>query len=222
MSANGQHDRGDGERVLHWPGRVLTAGDLRTSLNGHREVLLAPGTLVTPLAADELKANGIRIVRETPVPSPKPAAMESGLWGYAEERPHPLVQSAVQSLQRERLPLRPLQPEGKAADCLWARAVAECVAHGECRGGVVFCQDPALVCCVANKVAGLRAAAANTVAQATRATLTLGANLLVVEMPGRTFFEVRQILRTLCACGGPDCPPGVACTLRELDGHAHR
>jgi hypothetical protein len=39
-------------------------------------------------------------------------------------------------------------------------------------------------------------------------------------MPGRTFFEIRQILRTLI--GTRLCPEGVACTLRELDGHAHR
>jgi hypothetical protein len=56
---------------------------------------------------------------------------------------------------------------------------------------------------------------------AARATLSLAANLLAVEMPGRTFFEVRQILRTLIAAPGA-CPGGVACTLRELDGHAHR
>ena len=93
--------------------------------------------------------------------------------------------------------------------------------RGDCLGGVIFCGDPGLVCCVANKLAGLRAVPVATVAQAARATLTLGANLLVVEMPGRTFFEVRQVLRTLCEAAG-GCPDGVACTLRELDGHAHR
>jgi hypothetical protein len=75
---------------------------------------------------------------------------------------------------------------------------------------------------VANKVAGLRAVTAVTVGQAARATRTLGANLIAVEMPGRTFFEVRQILRTLCTSALPACPDGVACTLQELDGHAHR
>ena len=77
-----------------------------------------------------------------------------------------------------------------------------------------------LVCCVANKVPGLRAAAVTTVAQAARATHSLGANLLAVEMPGRTYFEVRQILRAVCGAGA--CPDTVAGTLRELDGHAHR
>jgi ribose 5-phosphate isomerase RpiB len=95
------------------------------------------------------------------------------------------------------------------------------VARGECSGGVLFCADPGLACCVANKVPGLRAVAVASVAQAARATLTLAANLLVVEMPGRTFFEIRQILRTLAECTR-DCPDGVACTLREMESHANR
>ena len=78
------------------------------------------------------------------------------------------------------------------------------------------------MCCVANKVPGLRAVAVTTVSQAARATLTLGANLVAVEMPSRTFFEMRQILGALCRITEPVCPPGVACTLQELDGHAHR
>jgi hypothetical protein len=141
--------------------------------------------------------------------------------GYGTDRPHVLVECAVQALRREGLALRELPKAGESLPCRWARALAECVARGECAGGVVFCEDPGLVCCVANKVPGLRAVAVTTVSQAARATLTLAANLLAVEMPGRTFFEVRQILRTLC--GAPQtCPDGVACTLRELESHAHR
>ena len=82
-------------------------------------------------------------------------------------------------------------------------------------------QPAGLACCVANKVPGLRAVPVTTLQQAARATLNLAANLLVVEMPGRTFFEIRQTLRTLINLTHP-CPDGVACTLTELDGHAHR
>jgi ribose 5-phosphate isomerase RpiB len=132
------------------------------------------------------------------------------------------VQSAVQSLARDGLTLKELRPRETASPCRWAWAVAECMARGECQGGVVFCEDAGLLCCVANKVAGLRAMPAASAAQAARATLSLGANLVAVEMPGRTFFEIRQIVRTLCQAGAVVCPPGVACTLQELDGHAHR
>jgi hypothetical protein len=138
----------------------------------------------------------------------------------AEERPYPMVRAVLASAAREGLPLREFPGAGGGLLCRWAKAVAECVARGECVGGVVFCDDPALVCCVANKLPGLRAAAAATVAQAARATLTLGANLLAVEAPGRTYFELRQMVRLLCASSA--CPEGPAATLRELDGHAHR
>ena len=141
------------------------------------------------------------------------------MWGIAQDRPYAMVQIALQSLAREAAPLRELPAPCTGPECDWRAALAECVARGECAGGVIFCQDPGLICCVANKLSGLRAAAVVTVAQATRAVKTLGANLLAVEMPGRTFFEVRQILRSL---GRPACPDGVACTLRGLDGHAHR
>ena len=143
------------------------------------------------------------------------------VWGYGQDRPYPMVEAALRALRREGIVVAEMPAvNGSAAG--WAKAVARCVADGTCRGGVVFCDDPGLLCCVANKVTGLRAVPVTTVVQATRATLTLGANLLAVEMPGRTFFEIRQVLRILCRADGQACPPDVACTLRELDGHAHR
>jgi ribose 5-phosphate isomerase RpiB len=170
------------------------------------------------LAAEQIRARGIRLSRQ-PLEGPPVVAAR---WAYAQERPHAHVQSALQALEREGVSLKELKLQERSPACRWARAVAECVGRGDCQGGVVFCDDAGLLCCVANKVAGLRAAVANTVDQAARATLTLGANLLAVEMPGRTFFEVRQILRICCTAAAPACPPGVACILEELDGHAHR
>jgi hypothetical protein len=219
MSTNGQvADGSTNGQVLHWPGRVLSAADLRHRLNGHRAVLLGPHTVVTPLAGEELRQGGVEVTRANPAAQPT-----AGLtWGYGQEGPHPLVRSAVQTLAREGVALCELPAAESGLACRWAKAVAECVARGECAGGVVFCADPGLVCCVANKVAGLRAVPVGSVDQAARATLGLSANLLAVEMPGRTFFEIRQILRILCDPSAPGCPDGVARTLRELDGHAHR
>jgi hypothetical protein len=148
--------------------------------------------------------------------------MDTAPWGYGQDRPHPFVTSAVGAIQREGMPLQELPASGADQPCRWAKAAAECVARGDCRGAILFCQDPAVVCCVANKVPGLRAVAVTTVAQAMRARLTLAANYVAVEMPGRTFFEVRQILRTLCTTASPSCPADAAGTLQELDGHAHR
>jgi hypothetical protein len=212
-SANGQ--------ALDWSSRVVAVEDLRRQLNGHRELIVPRWTIITPLAAEQLRADGIQVTRQDVEATPsRPVAEKT--WGFTQERPHPMVASAVQALRREGLGLRELEPRGERLPCRWARAVAECVARGECHGGILFCQDPGLVCCVANKVAGLRAVPVHTVGEAARATLSLGANLAAVEMPGRTFFEVRQILRIFCQPGAAACPEGVGCTLREMDGHAHR
>jgi hypothetical protein len=226
MTGNGQNTNGAAHSaVLHWTRRVLSVRDLHQSLNGHRKVVLLRDTVVTPLARDELRARGLEVTRVVSVPSVPFVPEESQnplIWGYGQDRSHTLVDTAVQTLAREGVHLRPLQNPGDSLPCRWAKAVAECIARGECAGGVVFCEDPGLVCCVANKVPGLRAVAVTTLHQAARATLTLAANLLAVEMPGRTFFEIRQMLRTCCTPSGPGCPDGLACTLRELDGHAHR
>jgi hypothetical protein len=214
MDGNGQLRASDGE-VLHWPGRVLSAGDLRTTLNGQRQLVLTPNAVVTPLAAEELRQRAVQVTRKAEAPA-------APTWGYAQDRPHPLVASAMQAVRREGLPLKELMGNGETNSGAWVRTLAECVARGECQGGVLFCADPGLACCVANKVPGLRAVAITTVAEAGRAFLTLCPNIIAVAMPGRTFFEVRQILRVVCRPGPAICPPGVACTLRELDGHAHR
>jgi hypothetical protein len=217
MEGNGQlltHS----EQVLHWPHRVLAAEDVRTRVNGHRELVLTPRTIITPLAAEQLRSKGVQITRheEKPVPVSRP------VWGYAQERPHPLVKSAVQALERDGQVLRELTGSGTLTSCRWASELAACVAEGRCHGGVIFCEDPGLVCCVGNKRAGLRAVSVTTVAQAARAALTLGPNLVAVEMPGRTYFEIRQILRILCEAPSLDCPNGLACTLKELESRAHR
>jgi|SRR5579884_86999 len=219
MSSNGQHRASTPGQVLHWPGRVVTAQDLQRQLNGHGEIIVVAKAILTPSAIELLKAGGVRVSRQS---SDGPAEQESkvGTWGVAQERPYASVESAVQSLGHDGLTLRELTIPQTDGSCGWARGVAECIARGECHGGVVFCADPGLVCCIANKLGGLRAAAVSTAAQAARASSTLGVNLAAVEMPGRTFFEVRQILKTLCAKIA--CPEGVACTLQELDGHAHR
>jgi hypothetical protein len=202
--------------VMRWEGRVLAADDVRRRLNGHRAVLVPAHTVVTPLAAEELRDRDVSLTYEDVTHTPANTG-----WGLTGERPYAAVEAAVRSLAREGVRLKSL-PGCDGPACDWAAALARCVAAGECCGGVVFCADPGLVACVANKLAGVRAAAVSTVAHAARAALALGANVLAVEMPGRTFFEVRQVLRLACACGNPTCPPAVAGTLGKVEADAHR
>src|SRR5262245_37290078 len=105
MNGNGQ-PRVDGpsEDVLRWPGRVVAADDLQRSLNSHRELLVEPAAVITPLALEQLNARGVQIRRQ----APEPPTATRATWGYAQDRPHPLVKSAVQALEREGLHWREL------------------------------------------------------------------------------------------------------------------
>jgi len=142
-------------------------------------------------------------------------------WGYAVEgQPPVMLRLALASLRREGAALQSL-PACHGEACAWVRQIAECLHDGSCKGAALFCDDSGLACCITNKVGGVRAVPVWTVSQAERALFGLGANLLIVEMRGRTYFEYRQILRLGVLVDSP-CPPGVACVLQELDGHAHR
>ena len=142
-------------------------------------------------------------------------------WAIAVEgKPSPMLQVALTAIRRNGGQPRVLL-ECNGDLCRWVRQVAEGVRRGPCRAAAVFCRDAGLASCIANKVAGVRAAAVATVAQAARALDQLGANVLVIEMAGRTYFECKEMLR-LCCQGTAVCPDQVACVLQELDGHAHR
>src|SRR3954451_25079766 len=112
MSVNGQTDG-----VLRWPGRVVAVEDLRRRLNGHRELLLPPRAVVTPLAIEELRTQGIHIRRE----EEKSASPVQSPWGYVEDGAPPMVQSAARAVRREGLALHEW-PAGEGAPG-WARAV---------------------------------------------------------------------------------------------------
>ena len=84
MTANGE--------ALRWTGRVLAFDDVRRRVNGHGELILSASTIVTPLAADQLREQGVRITRESLAASPASATADT--WGIAQERAYPLIDSA--------------------------------------------------------------------------------------------------------------------------------
>jgi ribose 5-phosphate isomerase RpiB len=226
------HDATQAGNALRWSGKVVTAEDLRQSLNGERQLLVVPGTVITPSALDHLKAKGVSVVRGEA--SAKPPAMDGEKlrmrWGYWMERPDSVASNVIQVLKRDGVDLQEIThqwtsttqttEEREALACGLARQAAEVVAGGECRGGIVFCLDPGLTCCIANKVKGIRAAAIGSVRQVQRAAEGLGANLLALELGKSTFFEMRQMVRSLCNAPMV-CHGSVARTLRELEGGCH-
>jgi ribose 5-phosphate isomerase RpiB len=199
--------------VLVWPKRVLSADDLRRHLTSQRELLLLPRTVITPLAADELKAKGVRVVWEKPKAE---QAAPRGTWLVGQEKSDGTSAAAIDALVHEGFTLRISEIAGPK--CI--RQFAEQVIMDQ-TVGILFYGDPGVACCIANKVAGIRAVAVFNAAQVTQAKTTLGANLFAMNTAGLTYFEVRQMLRSIISDAAKGCDR-IATLLQELDGHAHR
>lgn len=199
---------------LVWSARLLTWEALRAQLNGQRTLVVSPHTLVTPLVVDELRARGIALSRAGEIAPMERTTQARAEIGYAQEKPDPIVSGAIAALAREGITLAEWKPTGKDL-AAWSWSLGLLAKQGR---GLVFASDAALVCCVAGKVAGVRPAMVLSVSQAARSLKVFAANLLAVEMPGRTFFEVKQIARLLAA-GVASTPPHIAKVLGELDAN---
>src|SRR6516164_3650174 len=151
----------DSTVILCWPKRLLSADDLRVHLTSQRELLLLPRTIIPPLAADELKAKGVRIRWQVPTAQDK-AAPTQDIWCYAREKHDAMISAAIKAMERDGNTLTPL--DVTAASGSWTRKVAEMILASYL-GGIVFCGDPASTCCVANKIGGMRAAPVLNAAQ---------------------------------------------------------
>lgn len=184
--------------TLHWSERVLSALDLERLRRDVRSIILPPRTVVTPSAREWLRDHGVTVTMAEPAPA------KASAWRIAQERPFAVVQSAVEALRREGL-IFDAAPDGDAMPpTKWIRQVADATARGGAT--VMFTSDAALACCIANRLAAIRGAAVASVAQAQRVLKTLAANWIAIEMPGRSHFEVRQILK-LAATSKGDIPP---------------
>jgi hypothetical protein len=203
--------------VLHWPGKLFSADDLRRHWKDQRELVLSEKALLTPLAMDELRAKGVRITRQGGAVTGIGQGRDGNAWAYVEEQPYAAVAAAVASLERQGLSFQARQLADNEA-AAWLGLFRDW--RTKKQNGFVFCADAALLCCLANK-SGLRAAAVFTARQAARAMATIGANVLIVEMPGPTFFEIRQIMSTTAKLARV-CAAEFDKVLTELDGHAHR
>ncbi len=203
--------------VLCWPKKVLSADDLRRHLTGQREVSLLPRTIITPLAMDELKAKGVRISTQlSPGVSNANPWDAATTWFYAQEKSDTMFSAAIAALTRDGATLTAYEIKQQP----WIIAFAEMLLERKA-SGIANVAEPGIICCFANKVSGIRAAAVNSVAGVKAVKKSLGPNLFAIASQGRTFFELRQIVQEI-ASELPKCPENIATALQELDGHAHR
>ena len=177
-----------------------------------REIRLAPGTVVTPLAREFAKQRGIAI-RIVSVAWTRKA----GEWGFAIDDPS----GSSSALRRALLDDREGWQEVPAAE------IAPWVGAAGSRGAVFVTPESSLAVWAAHQHLEVRAAAVIDAESVARAIRHLGASLLVVEPAGQTIHSLRQICSTFRRAGAPTPPPGLRPPSRRgpvagLDGHADR
>ena len=190
---------------LELSSRVVTLDDFSGRIDGVKEVAVATGAVVTPAARDLLREKNIRLAYRAA--DGKPAGAHNLVFGQAD------TDFDAAALVRD------LRETGAAVEQLASTGLATVVAEMSqqvARGGLLgllLTSKPAAAACLANRRAGVRAAAARDAAETSRAITELGANLLTVDPAGKSLFELRRMTRAFLAGGERRCPSHLATEL---------
>ncbi|MCA1684850.1 MAG: hypothetical protein LC745_02455 [Planctomycetia bacterium] len=180
-------------------GRLLSLRQAQSLPSGTREVRVAPGTVVTPLARDFLKRLGVGI--KYAARSEVDRAGNVGEWGFAIEAKSGILDAFRRSLLDGADVWHDLG--GSSDDAvLW-------VAEAESRGALVLTDEASAVVYRACQRAGVRAASAEDPGATARAVRAVGVNLLAVEPSGKPIALLRQIGATFRRMGAPVAPDWV-------------
>jgi ribose 5-phosphate isomerase RpiB len=179
---------------------VITATLLEDLHRQGRELRLPKNSLVTPAARDWLK--------EHPVPVAWEETGDDQLRRLVAviDPTLPELRLMRTLLDRFQPPVEVIEPRGGRNGIAAATsALCERISRQTAMKGVVFAQDGALPVCLANKHRGIRAALGVNLPTVAEATRSLAINVLVMEYPALTPYQMRQMIDRLIA--GPVMPP---------------
>ncbi|GAC1450365.1 MAG: hypothetical protein NVSMB9_34760 [Isosphaeraceae bacterium] len=181
-------------------GRLLSLREAETLPLTVREVLVTPGTVVTPLAREFLKRHGldIRIVARS---SSARKSRDTGEWGFAIGLDSGMIQAFRRTLLDRSDSWRELNPSIESA--------ARWVTDAESRGALFLSDESSLAVYRAYQHPGVRAAAVEDVMATARAVRAIGVNLLVVHPVGKSLALLNQMATTFQKGGSPAAPPGL-------------
>jgi len=175
--------------------RLFSLRHAEALMPGTSVLRVAPGTVVTPLARDLLKRQGV-VVQLAGIAEFEATAR--GEWAFAIDSGHGPVEALRRSL---------LEDAGR-----WAElgpsigAIAGWIQASEGRGVLLATTDGAVAVWRACQAPGVRAALATEPDDIRRASRTLGANLIVVEPAGKSPSWLRQLATAFRQAGAPRVP----------------
>jgi len=178
--------------------KVITAELLAARVQGVRRVQVQPRAVLTPSARDYLRQHALECLREAG------AAGARLSWQIVVSQSPPHLNTALETLRKEGFAFT-RQLAGTPVEVV--REITTAVCRAEVAGAVVVTGQPDMVACLANRQPRLRAGVAGDVASVTRLQNDLGANVLALNPAGRSFSDLRNILRAYLGTA-PNVPAG--------------
>lgn len=178
--------------------QVVTLATLKDRLTGAKRVIVAHGTIITPAAADELKARVIRLEFETNTKNTLGQRKSLLLAVTTNHNPKALV---------KRLTASGIDVEQLTATN-WKDTVTRMtqkIKHGETKG-VILTDRPAAAACHANRDSAIRAAMASDLRSVKDATDSLDANLLLVDPAAHSLNTLENLLREYARANQREMP----------------
>ena len=174
---------------------VITADVLTEKATGQKKFVVGERAIVTPSARDWLRHNKVELIHEA-------TAASTGAAASVEMKFDRLVITHSSSQNIDRV----LEDAERQSNGGWNRKCVESADEaakktiGELRREssrliVVLTSDPEVVACLANRNEKVKAAVVADAAAVARVKSRLDGNVFVVDPTGRSFFELRNILR---------------------------
>ena len=182
---------------------IITAELLNQSLKAGEMLRIGRGSILTPSARDWLNSKRTVWSRQnkmgpaSSIPRPK--------WRMILQTMTPTVQALHESLRRLAEEWT-IEIVGQPIEA--AQLAMSLVNTAECDGVVIFTEQADLVACQANRSERVRAAVMQNSKQWEQVLRSLGANVVCISPIGRSFMELRNLLKE-CAGNPPQPPPGM-------------
>ena len=175
-------------------GKLLGQAQVEALDGTVKDIQVARGTVVTPLAFDLMKRRGIALQYAGNGEASVGKAKGTGEWAFAIDGPGSGKAEAVR----------------RALLDAWAEVAASDASHwvvsGTDRGALVLTPEASVAAWRANRVEGIRAATACDVDSVSRAVKHLGINVLVIEPASHSIPSMKAMAETFRRGGAPTPP----------------
>lgn len=181
---------------------IYTARQVEQIFKAHGQLVLPPNARLTPLAADWIRARKLSISwsaqspaaqpSQAPAATPDASAGTPFLWWC--DGPCGQAKAALSAFERS-AGLAPLDvPSSESATIQAVRALAQSLREQKARGGIMLVRAAGAAMVFANRCPSIRAVLGTCLDAVDQAANTVGANVLVIEHPYKTFSQLRTLI----------------------------